>query len=48
MHPDQLETQQRISKSGDAKFYSRTHDAVVRVYDPAANMIETHEHAGSV
>jgi hypothetical protein len=29
-----------------AKFYSRSHDAVIRVYDEAGNAIETHEHAG--
>ena len=29
-----------------AKFYSRSHDAVIRVYDDADNVIETHEHAG--
>jgi hypothetical protein len=29
-----------------AKFYSRSHDAVIRVYDEALNVIETHEHAG--
>jgi hypothetical protein len=29
-----------------AKFRSRSHDAVIRVYDPAGNVIETHEHAG--
>jgi len=29
-----------------AQFYSRSHDAVIRVYDDAGNMIETHEHAG--
>jgi hypothetical protein len=29
-----------------AKFYSRSHDAVIRVYDTAGNVIETHEHAG--
>jgi len=29
-----------------AQFYSRSHDAVIRVYDEAGNMIETHEHAG--
>ena len=29
-----------------AKFYSRSHDAVIRVYDKAGNVIETHEHAG--
>jgi hypothetical protein len=25
---------------GFAKFYSRSHDAVIRVYDPAGNVIE--------
>jgi len=29
-----------------AKFYSRSHDAVIRVYDEAGNVIETHEHTG--
>jgi hypothetical protein len=29
-----------------AKFYSRSRDAVIRVYDEAGNVIETHEHAG--
>jgi hypothetical protein len=29
-----------------AKFYSRSHDAVIRVYDDAGNVIKTHEHAG--
>ena len=27
-----------------AKFFSRWHDAVIRVYDDAGNVIETHEH----
>ena len=31
---------------GYAKFYSRSHDAVIRVYDAAGNMIETHERTG--
>ena len=31
---------------GYAQFYSRSHDAVIRVYDAAANVIETHEHKG--
>jgi hypothetical protein len=31
---------------GHAKFRSRSHDAVIRVYDDAGNVIETHEHAG--
>ena len=29
-----------------AKFFARSHDAVIRVYDEAGNVIETHEHAG--
>ncbi len=29
-----------------AKFRSRSHDAVIRVYDAAGNGIETHEQAG--
>jgi hypothetical protein len=31
---------------GYAKFFSRSHDAVVRVYDEAGSVIDTHEHAG--
>jgi hypothetical protein len=31
---------------GYAKFFSRSHDAVIRVYDEAGNVIETHEHKG--
>jgi hypothetical protein len=31
---------------GYAKFFSRSHNAVIRVYDEAGNVIETHEHAG--
>ena len=31
---------------GYAKFRSRSRDAVIRVYDDAGNVIETHEHAG--
>jgi hypothetical protein len=29
-----------------AKFFSRSHDAVIRVFDEAGNVIETREHAG--
>ena len=29
-----------------AKYYSRSHDPVIRVYDWARNVIETHDHAG--
>src|SRR4029453_1693919 len=31
---------------GCAKFYSRSHDAVIRVYDASGNVNETHEQAG--
>jgi hypothetical protein len=31
---------------GYAKFCSRSHDAVIRVYDEAGNVIETYDHAG--
>ena len=31
---------------GYAEFYSRSHHAVIRVYDDAGNVIETHEHKG--
>jgi hypothetical protein len=29
-----------------AKFHSRSHEAVIRVYDVAGDVIETHEHKG--
>jgi len=31
---------------GYATFYSRSDDAVIRVYDESGNVIEAHEHAG--
>ena len=31
-----------------AKFYSHSHDAVIRVYDEAGNVIETHEREGDL
>jgi hypothetical protein len=31
---------------GYAKFRSRSRDAVIRVYDDAGNVIETHKHKG--
>jgi len=31
---------------GYVQRYSRSEDAVIRVYDEAGNVIETHEHAG--
>jgi hypothetical protein len=33
---------------GYAKFRSRSYDAVIRVYDEAGNVIETHEHKGEL
>ena len=29
-----------------AKFFSRSHHAVIRVFDDAGNVIETHKHNG--
>jgi hypothetical protein len=34
------------SAIGYARFYSRSHHAVIRVYDDAGNVIEIREHAG--
>jgi hypothetical protein len=31
-----------------AKFCSRSHDAVIRIYNPAGNVIETHEQNGNL
>jgi hypothetical protein len=31
---------------GYAKFFSRSHDAVIRVFDDAGNVIRTHEYKG--
>jgi hypothetical protein len=31
---------------GYAKFRSRSHPAIIRVYDAVGNVIETHEHKG--
>jgi hypothetical protein len=33
--------------TGYAKFQSRSHDAVIRVYDESGTVIETHEQAGN-
>jgi len=35
-----------FTKPDCAAFYSRPHDAVIRVYDEAGHVIETHEHVG--
>jgi hypothetical protein len=34
------------SATSDAKFYSRSHNAVIRVYDEVGNVIQTHEQNG--
>jgi hypothetical protein len=31
---------------GYAQFFSRSHNPLIRVYDEAGNVIETHEHKG--
>ncbi len=31
---------------GYAEHYSRSHDAVIRVYDESGKVVEKHEHAG--
>jgi hypothetical protein len=41
--PNQTQSSDAI---GYAKFFSRSHDAVIRVYDEAGTVIETHEHTG--
>jgi hypothetical protein len=37
---------QSRTQSVTQSFFSRSHDSVIRVYDDAGNVIETHEHAG--
>jgi hypothetical protein len=34
------------TQSAAGKFFNRSHVAVIRVYDEAASVIETYEHAG--
>jgi hypothetical protein len=36
----------RFANASYANFYSCSHYALIRVYDEAGNVIETHEHAG--
>jgi hypothetical protein len=38
--------QTRSATQSTAKFFGCSHDAVIRVYDEAGNVIETHEHSG--
>jgi hypothetical protein len=35
-------------QSATRDFFSRSHDAVIRVYDGAGNVIEMHEHAAEL
>jgi hypothetical protein len=41
-----LSRKARTLKSEKLTFYSRSYLALIRVYDAAGNVIETHEHAG--
>jgi hypothetical protein len=41
-----LHTDALSNAIGYAKFYSRSHDAAIRVYDDAGNVIETHNQVG--
>jgi hypothetical protein len=41
-----LSRKARTLKSEKLTFYSRSYLALIRVYDEAGNVIETHEHAG--
>jgi hypothetical protein len=44
--PQYTGTVSRSTQSATQSFYSRSHDAVIRVHDDAGNVIETHEHKG--
>jgi hypothetical protein len=35
-----------VARPNVGRVYSRSHDAVIRVYNEAGNVVETHEHAG--
>jgi hypothetical protein len=39
---------QSATQSATAKLRSRSHNAVIRVYDEAGNVIETQQHLGDV
>ena len=43
---DGTATKRPAMPSNYAQFYSRSHDAVIRVYDATGDVIATHEHAG--
>ena len=42
------ETNAVANAIGYAEHFSRLHDAVIRVYDAAGNVLETHEHKGDL
>ena len=46
MHVGRQEGSKISNAIGYAKFFSRSGNAMIRVYDEAGNVIETHEHAG--
>jgi hypothetical protein len=35
-----------VARPNVGRVFSRSHDAVIRVYNEAGNVIETHEHNG--
>jgi hypothetical protein len=43
---DSVELDAISNAIGYAQFFSRSHEAVIRVYDDVGNVIETHEHKG--
>jgi len=45
---DRLQPNAISTAIGYAIFYSRSHEGVIRVYDEAGNVIETHEHKGEL
>jgi hypothetical protein len=46
IHKDREKPDAISNAIGYAMHRSRSHDAVIRVYDEAGNVTETHEHAG--
>jgi YD repeat-containing protein len=46
IHENAPDCTQSATTIGYAKFRSRSHRAVIRIYDAAGNVIKTHEHAG--